>query len=944
MGCWLPPSLSSTLLLLLLQGTAAILFHSVQSSRFSWTSGIHHGHGHQVVASAINEDLSRRRDIYYSSIVKVVTLRGGGVADVDDDRDDDTNKSRRRRKRKRVVQVDDYRHLDQQLAKNLDKDEMIVDDLSKVSEELATQSRNEESEKRKRRRKIRTLLSSNIDKRDHSNVSNYDLMTDDITIPETGEGLDNDGGLAPTITSPDGSEVVEKMDIQATKKRKRKKKGSSNKYTIQDASGDDNDDDNEEKMSETAVDSATISINASVENSTEEIVLSEETIESSINEVDETLNAAPIEEEDVGEEPSDGEVVNRISGEVVPASDDDDEKSITFIDASPIGKEIDGEIDDIIAEEESKMDDELIVKPVENAVDVTKHAAIDATVEIPGEIIVPESIVASIEVEEILLPARSMDEIDFSLNMDNSLNNNEEKGDYAAEENDREDQGEESHEMIPERTSLDDTENSAIEEEGLAVKGTEDENIEERESDEKDDHGQSMASELSKTSIQSSDEDEILHPNHESEAEDIDPHEKEVTHEDRPSSEVNDCPTTQKDEENIVEKVLPAQDGESRGKDVSSNMETDGKTLQDPIELEKMEDDCLTLSVVTWNLGEASFSENEASFFKKFRKGESEIGSDLVLIGAQECEDIKPRRTEGHRSRHLRRVGIHMLGQDYVPLAIHSLGGIQMALYCHHDVLGDVEMVNIADVTCGVGNVFHNKGAIGVYVQMKRLSVKNGVAKTTRILFATGHLAAHVKNVDARNDDFKRIMSELEAQAPLCFLRPKRNPDGSPCECDGSHLLKSVDHVFFAGDLNYRIDLPREYVERCILDIKDNQLRERHEEADALMNKLLRRDQLLQTISSGRAFSQFNEGKITFLPTFKFDKGTQNYDTSHKQRVPAWTDRILFRSSKVNVLEYRSVPAAVHSDHRPVFGTYQLGWGTTTMETSRRGKRHKKKY
>jgi len=287
-----------------------------------------------------------------------------------------------------------------------------------------------------------------------------------------------------------------------------------------------------------------------------------------------------------------------------------------------------------------------------------------------------------------------------------------------------------------------------------------------------------------------------------------------------------------------------------------------------------------------------------------------------------------------------------MLGKDYVPLAIHSLGGIQMALYCHRDVLGDVEMVNIADVTCGVGNVFHNKGAIGVYLKMKRQN--NGVAKSSRMLFATGHLAAHVKNVDARNDDFKRIISGLEAQAPARFLRPKMNPDGSPSECDGSYLLKSMDHIFFAGDLNYRVDLPREYVERCIIDIKDNRSCERLEEADDLMNKLLRRDQLLQTIASGRAFPQFSEGKITFLPTFKFDKGTQNYDTSHKQRVPAWTDRILFRSSKVNVLEYQSVPAATHSDHRPVFGTYQLGWGVTAKDSSRsrggkRGRRNRKK-
>jgi hypothetical protein len=446
--------------------------------------------------------------------------------------------------------------------------------------------------------------------------------------------------------------------------------------------------------------------------------------------------------------------------------------------------------------------------------------------------------------------------------------------------------------------------------------------------------------------------DQPMQQSHEIETDETVPSEEEVPSEDEPSSQPDDAVPQSNDEKDAVVKMPSDQDVQSIDVGIVSEEEEEeantDQTLEDTIKLKKMDDDCLTLSVVTWNLGEAAFSEKEASFLKKFRKGKSTLGSDLVLIGAQECEDIKPRRTEGHRSRHLRRVGIQMLGQDYVPLAIHSLGGIQMALYCHSDVLGDVEMISIADVTCGVGNVFHNKGAIGVYLTMKRVSGKGGIAKSSRILIATGHLAAHVKNVDARNGDFKRIISELEAQAPPRFLRPKRNPDGSPGDCDGSHLLNSMDHVFFAGDLNYRIDLPREHVERCIIDIKDNQLNDRHEEVDGLMNKLLRRDQLLQTIASGRAFSQFSEGKITFLPTFKFDKGTQNYDTSHKQRVPAWTDRILFRSNKVKVLEYQSVPDALHSDHRPVFGTFQVGWGLSTAvkETSRggrRGKRSRKK-
>lgn len=48
----------------------------------------------------------------------------------------------------------------------------------------------------------------------------------------------------------------------------------------------------------------------------------------------------------------------------------------------------------------------------------------------------------------------------------------------------------------------------------------------------------------------------------------------------------------------------------------------------------------------------------------------------------------------------------------------------------------------------------------------------------------------------------------------------------------------------------------------------------------------------------GEIFHGFSEGNITFAPTFKFDVGTNHYDSSSKQRVPSYTDRILFKVGK----------------------------------------------
>ncbi|KAI2501116.1 hypothetical protein MHU86_13339 [Fragilaria crotonensis] len=349
----------------------------------------------------------------------------------------------------------------------------------------------------------------------------------------------------------------------------------------------------------------------------------------------------------------------------------------------------------------------------------------------------------------------------------------------------------------------------------------------------------------------------------------------------------------------------------------------------------------ITVSIVSWNLAEQVVPENDAAFIRKFRSTprchkDGEDGSDIVLISSQECENIKPRRSEGHRSRELRRLMIKMLGKNYVPLAIHSLGGIQFGLFCKRSILSDIEFVSIADVTCGIGNVFHNKGAIGAFLQMKSRNssrsksgdVKIRTAKSVKMLFVTAHLAAHVKNVDSRNMDYWRIASELQAQAPARFLPTKPNTArDDESTGTGSHLIDSVDRIFFCGDLNYRVDLPREITEHSILTIKRLMKlgdAESLKKAEELRSGLLLHDQLRQVLAQGAAFPGFAEGRITFMPTFKFDMDTDDYDSSHKQRIPAWTDRVLFKPFGTRVIEYTSEEHARHSDHRPVHATFRV--------------------
>ena len=68
----------------------------------------------------------------------------------------------------------------------------------------------------------------------------------------------------------------------------------------------------------------------------------------------------------------------------------------------------------------------------------------------------------------------------------------------------------------------------------------------------------------------------------------------------------------------------------------------------------------------------------------------------------------------------------------------------------------------------------------------------------------------------------------------------------------------------------------------------------------ATLDSLLPHDQLRNVIQSSKAFHDgWREGRITFLPTYKYDVGTVGlFDSSEKRRAPSWCDRILWRTRK----------------------------------------------
>ena len=101
-------------------------------------------------------------------------------------------------------------------------------------------------------------------------------------------------------------------------------------------------------------------------------------------------------------------------------------------------------------------------------------------------------------------------------------------------------------------------------------------------------------------------------------------------------------------------------------------------------------------------------------------------------------------------------------------------------------------------------------------------------------------------------------------------------------QCGG---MNQYDLVIFSGDLNYRINMDKEEVKNLI---SNNDI-----------ETLLEKDQLYSAMNKKEIdLDDFYEGRINFMPTYKFLDGTNEYD--YAERVPGWTDRILYRANNLN--------------------------------------------
>ncbi|XP_044021007.1 inositol polyphosphate 5-phosphatase E isoform X2 [Aphidius gifuensis] len=324
-------------------------------------------------------------------------------------------------------------------------------------------------------------------------------------------------------------------------------------------------------------------------------------------------------------------------------------------------------------------------------------------------------------------------------------------------------------------------------------------------------------------------------------------------------------------------------------------------SLLGPSELEKvLPNRELKIFIGTWNMNGQTPPKELNDFMLP---SEIQTIPDILAIGTQEsCSE----RTEWEASLQ------ETLGPSHVLLTSTSLGTLHLALFLRRDLIWFCSVPEEDNFSTRPGTAFRTKGAIAIAI----------ILFGTSFLFVTAHLTAHQEKVKERINDIKRIVRNLDL------------PKDLPTKNKSKDVTQNFDCVFWCGDLNFRLAQPREDVIEWVSDTSFPRA--------SPIN--LSKDQLRTILNDGAVLRGFEEGPITFPPTYKYDPGTQTFDSSSKQRTPAYTDRILFKgkghtrgyirrvshestnSNKDGVIEclvYDSVPSICTSDHKPVWGVFK---------------------
>ncbi|KAJ3571059.1 hypothetical protein NP233_g4003 [Leucocoprinus birnbaumii] len=205
-----------------------------------------------------------------------------------------------------------------------------------------------------------------------------------------------------------------------------------------------------------------------------------------------------------------------------------------------------------------------------------------------------------------------------------------------------------------------------------------------------------------------------------------------------------------------------------------------------------------------------------------------------------------------------------------------------------------------------------NKGAVGVRFRVCETDGDVGETYTYdfQASFVNAHLTPFDHKVARRNADYEWIVRSL--------LFPPIIPG------DRHSTIYGTSHLFFLGDLNYRLELPKTHPQYAISRLPEFT---KALSSEKIREELKEYDQLTIEKRKGNVFIALHEGEFwKFKCSYKYKLG--QVDKYNLKRMPSWTDRVLYatyndspedaaHSNITNVL-YTSIPSYTTSDHKPI--------------------------
>lgn len=261
---------------------------------------------------------------------------------------------------------------------------------------------------------------------------------------------------------------------------------------------------------------------------------------------------------------------------------------------------------------------------------------------------------------------------------------------------------------------------------------------------------------------------------------------------------------------------------------------------------------------------------------------------DVMVLGLQEVIELTAGSilnadyTKGSLWENLVSNCLNQYNEKYILLRVEQMSSLIILLFVKEDAISLIKNVEGSTKKTGFGGMTGNKGAVAI-------SFKYG---DSSFCFVNAHLSAGVNNVDERGRDYLSINKNIVFS--------------------GGRTISQHDSIIWLGDLNYRISMDNTEVRR-----------ELYNKPEGYIERLLRYDQLTEAINSNKYFVDFSEPTLQFPPTYKYDFGTDSYDTSEKERTPSWTDRIIYKGENLNPLAYSDAPLRL-SDHKPVYAAYRV--------------------